>query len=224
MKTIVIASFAGGVGKTTTAHSLATAMCEYGQKTLLIDADPNATLTFLCGVENPRFTLLEVINGSSLQRSVVSTGERFSLLPGSARLNEISEFTSLPEGKDFDLSVVDTASSLNPLAVSLIKVAELIVVPVSDSISSIRAALHIRDFVGLENVNKIRILDCGMNIERKAQLSSDFEVLETVIRRGEEIRVNELNKVSVLTSAPNSAIASDYREIGYSILEELGMI
>ena len=63
-----------------------------------------------------------------------------------------------------------------------------------------------------------------MNIERKAQLSSDFEVLETVIRRGEEIRVNELNKVSVLTSAPNSAIASDYREIGYSILEELGMI
>lgn len=224
MKTIVIASFAGGVGKTTTAHSLATAMCEYGQKTLLIDADPNATLTFLCGVENPRFTLLEVLNGSSLQRSVVSTGERFSLLPGSARLNEISEFTSLPEGKDFDLSVVDTASSLNPLAVSLIKVAELIVVPVSDSISSIRAALHIRDFVGLENVNKIRILDCGMNIERKAQLSSDFEVLETVIRRGEEIRVNELNKVSVLTSAPNSAIASDYREIGYSILEELGMI
>ena len=224
MKTIVIASFAGGVGKTTTAHSLATAMCEYGQKTLLIDADPNATLTFLCGVENPRFTLLEVINGSSLQRSVVSTGERFSLLPGSARLNEISEFTSLPEGKDFDLSVVDTASSLNPLAVSLIKVAELIVVPVSDSISSIRAALHIRDFVGLENVNKIRILDCGMNIERKAQLSSDFEVLETVIRRGEEIRVHELNKVSVLTSAPNSAIASDYREIGYSILEELGMI
>ena len=143
--TIVIASFAGGVGKTTTAHSLATAMCEYGQKTLLIDADPNATLTFLCGVENPRFTLLEVLNGSSLQRSVVSTGERFSLLPGSARLNEISEFTSLPEGEDFDLSVVDTASSLNPLAVSLIKVAELIVVPVSDSISSIRAALHIRD-------------------------------------------------------------------------------
>lgn len=224
MKTIVIASFAGGVGKTITAHSLATAMCEYGQKTLLIDADPNATLTFLCGVENPRFTLLEVINGSSLQRSVVSTGERFSLLPGSARLNEISEFTSLPVSEDFDLSVVDTASSLNPLAVSLIKVAELIVVPVSDSISSIRAALHIRDFVGLENVNKIRILDCGMNIERKAQLSSDFEVLETVIRRGEEIRVNELNKVSVLTSAPNSAIASDYREIGYSILEELGMI
>ena len=224
MKTIVIASFAGGVGKTTTAHSLATAMCEYGQKTLLIDADPNATLTFLCGVENPRFTLLEVINGSSLQSSVVSTGERFSLLPGSARLNEISEFTSLPEGKDFDLSVVDTASSLNPLAVSLIEAADLIVVPVSDSISSIRAALHIRDFVGLENVKKIRILDCGMNIEKKAQLSSDFEVLETVIRRGEEISENELNKVSVLTSAPNSAIASDYREIGYSILEELGMI
>jgi cellulose biosynthesis protein BcsQ len=37
MKTIAIASPAGGVGKTTFAHAIAVAASEFGKKTLLID-------------------------------------------------------------------------------------------------------------------------------------------------------------------------------------------
>ena len=224
MKKIVIASFAGGVGKTTTAHSLATAMSEYGKRTLLVDADPNSVLTFLCGVENPRFTLREFLEGSKLETSVVSTGERFSFLPGSARLSEISEITSLLETQEFDFAVIDTASSLSALTVQLIKAADLIIIPIASSFISIRAALHIKDFIGAEDVKKIRILDCGMSSEARTQLGSDFTILEPGIRKDEQIRANELSKVSILTSAPHSASASDYREIGYSILDELGMI
>ena len=224
MKKIVIASFAGGVGKTTTAHSLATAMSEYGKKTLLVDADPNSALTFLCGVENPRFTLREVLEGSKLETSVVSTGERFSFLPGSARLSEISEITSLLETQEFDIALIDTASSLSALTVQLIKAADLIIIPITSSFIAIRAALHLKDFIGAEDVKKIRILDCGMSSEARTQLSSDFTILEPGIRKDEQIRANELSKVSILTSAPHSASASDYREIGYSILDELGMI
>jgi len=62
MKIILIANLAGGVGKTTLAHSIATAASEYGKKTLAIDADPDASLTFLAGIENPRLTLAEVAN------------------------------------------------------------------------------------------------------------------------------------------------------------------
>ena len=224
MKKIVIASFAGGVGKTTTAHSLATAMSEYGKKTLLVDADPNSALTFLCGVENPRFTLREVLEDSKLETSVISTGERFSFLPGSARLSEISEITSLLETQEFDIALIDTASSLSALTVQLIKAADLIIIPITSSFISIRAALHIKDFIGAEDVKKIRILDCGMSSEARTQLGSDFTILEPGIRKDEQIRANELSKVSILTSAPHSASSSDYREIGYSILDELGMI
>lgn len=224
MKKIVIASFAGGVGKTTTAHSLATAMSEYGKKTLLVDADPNSALTFLCGVENPRFTLREVLEDSKLETSVISTGERFSFLPGSARLSEISEITSLLETQEFDIALIDTASSLSALTVQLIKAADLIIIPITSSFISIRAALHIKDFIGAEDVKKIRILDCGMSSEARTQLGSDFTILEPGIRKDEQIRANELSKVSILTSAPHSASSSDYREISYSILDELGMI
>lgn len=224
MKKIVVASFAGGVGKTTTAHSCATAMSEYGKKTLLIDADPNSSLTFLCGIENPRFTLREVMAGSSLETSVVSTGERFSFLPGSARLNEITEFKEIPDSANFDIALIDTASSLSSLNVALIKSADLVIIPVTQSFLTIRAAIHIKDFLGTPHARLIRILDCGVNEEVKSELSKEFAILEPTIRRDVAPRDYELSKVSVLTSAPKSDIASDYREVSYSILEELGMI
>ena len=57
-KIISIANPAGGTGKTTTARAIATSAVEYGQRTLLVDLDERATLTFLHGIENPRHTCL----------------------------------------------------------------------------------------------------------------------------------------------------------------------
>ena len=62
MKIVTVANTSGGVGKTTTAHALAVASVEYGKKVLLIDADPSASLTFCCGIENPRVSSMEFLN------------------------------------------------------------------------------------------------------------------------------------------------------------------
>ena len=91
MKCIVVANTAGGVGKTTSAHSIGVASAEYGKKVLLIDADPAGTLTFCCGIENPRVTTLEFLSGSfSLPASTVKSSERFTLMPASSRLASIN--------------------------------------------------------------------------------------------------------------------------------------
>lgn len=78
MKIALIANLAGGVGRTSITHSLATAIAEYGKRALAIDCDPSATLTYLCGVENPRFSTRELFDGEQkLENIAVKSEERF---------------------------------------------------------------------------------------------------------------------------------------------------
>ena len=46
-----VANQKGGVAKTTTVHSLGVAMAELGANVLLVDLDPQASLSWACGAD-----------------------------------------------------------------------------------------------------------------------------------------------------------------------------
>ena len=48
---VAVANQKGGVGKTTTVHSLGYALAESGRQTLIVDLDPQACLTYSTGLD-----------------------------------------------------------------------------------------------------------------------------------------------------------------------------
>src|SRR5258708_18579652 len=49
-RVIAVANQKGGVGKSTTTQNLGVALAERGHRVLLVDLDPQAALTVMCGV------------------------------------------------------------------------------------------------------------------------------------------------------------------------------
>jgi len=77
---VVVAGGKGGVGTTTVAMSLAAAVAQPGNRTLLIDADPRGgDVALFCGVEQ-RYTLADVLAGRRTWQEATYTG------PGGVRL------------------------------------------------------------------------------------------------------------------------------------------
>lgn len=231
MKKILVANLAGGTGKTTVVHSLATAFAEYGKQALAIDADPGAALTFLCGVENPRYSSRELFDGAvSLENAIVKTADRFSLVPSASRLFH-TEFKGMEKLKNqisqFDVILIDSQTGPSTLTTPLIDFANQIISPIDASMLSIRGALNLRDFVSKSKTKpEIRLLENRMlpwDQELRTAVTEDFKFLSVAIRRDESLVAAQLSTRSVLSESQNSEIASDFRELGYLLLEELGI-
>lgn len=100
MITIAIANQKGGVGKTTTAINIATAMAASGWKTLLIDLDPQGNASTGLGIENSARELTT-----------------YDLLVGDANLAQVAQKTEIP-----GLDVVPATQDLSGAEVELVSV------------------------------------------------------------------------------------------------------
>jgi len=73
-KVIAITNQKGGVGKTTTTVNLGTGHANLGYRVLLIDADPQGSLTVSLGIKNP--DELEVSLSTMMDAVIKENGRR----------------------------------------------------------------------------------------------------------------------------------------------------
>jgi cellulose biosynthesis protein BcsQ len=224
-KVVAVANTAGGSTKTTLAHALAVATVEYGKKTLLIDCDPKASLTFRVGREGTRITLADFLSGTTIRsEDLDSHAERFDFIAADSRVGngftgkELKNLIGkLP--KDYDVVFIDTPSDINASLKSALDIADLVLAPYSNTVHHLRGVTQISK---LSEDTPLKLLSIGVTSKPMKEFSQ-WEHLDGSCSIAKEIEAAAQTTTSVLTHAKNSTVASQLRECAYSVLEVLGL-
>src|SRR5256886_3948446 len=142
-RTFAIANQKGGVGKTTTAINLAACLAEAGQRSLVVDLDPQANATSGLGEKANGSSSIDLLDGAPLRELARPT--RFAnldLVPAKPDLaGTAAELSRRGDGEryltealaaangDYAFVFVDCPPSLGPLTVNALAAADRVLVP-----------------------------------------------------------------------------------------------
>lgn len=178
MITIAIANQKGGVGKTLSALTLGSLLAATGRHVLLIDLDPQSSLTQSAGISSPANSLADVIGGAepgtlALPAIIQTISPGLDIAPSDLTLagcelglvqrwGREQVLAGALAGLDgYDLVLIDCPPSLGLLTVTALTAANHVIIPTQPAAADLRG---LKLFLG--TLDKIRAakLNPGLNL------------------------------------------------------------
>ncbi|MBM3590070.1 MAG: ParA family protein [Alphaproteobacteria bacterium] len=213
----------GGVGKTTTAINIATAIASVKKKVLLIDLDPQGNASTGLGIENDVrvTTIYDVIIGQSTASNAILNTKipNLKIITSTVDLSACEvELVGIENREyllknslveiiyDFDAIIIDCPPSLGLLTINALSSSDAILIPMQCEFFSLEGLSHLLNTVGLvkENLNPdLRVSGIILTMhDRRNKLT---EQVENDVRSflGDKVYENYVPRNVRLSEAPS---------------------
>jgi chromosome partitioning protein len=246
-RTYAVANQKGGVAKTTTVASVATALFQLGKRVLAVDLDPQACLTFSMGLdpESLELSIHDVLLGRVSARMVVgTTAEGVDVLPATIDLAGCEAQLLMRTGReytlrhaldeirgDYDVILLDCAPTLGVLTINALTAADEVIVPLQCETLSHRGVGQLLDTVhdvqrltnpALSVMGVLPTLYDGRTVHTRAVLADissrySLDVLEPPIPRSIRFAEAPATGETIMSTARRTSGADAYRALARRI-------
>jgi chromosome partitioning protein len=229
-----LANQKGGVGKTTTAVNLAACLAEAGERSLLIDLDPQANATSGLGLRANGVSTHDLLDGVPLRELAKPTGfGNLDLVPAKPELAGAAVELSLRDGGErylaealagstdpYSFVFLDCPPAFGPLTVNALAAADRVIVPVQAEYYALEGLSQLLGSINLVKARlNPRLAVAGIlltMVDARTRLAAE---VETELRRhfGSLVFSTSVPRSVRLAEAPSHglpAIAYDRRSSG----------
>ena len=246
MRTICIINQKGGVGKTTTAVTIAAGLSRNGKKVLLIDLDPQGSVAACIKQERSKNLYHVLVEHADIKECVNHLGLNLDVINADSQLYKAEQILfaeparetllakAFADVKDYDYILLDCPPSLRLLTQNALYFAQEAIIPVSADVLGydglIKMVQVITDFNQIfkkeMRVSKIiptmfdgRTKVCKEILE---QMRKEFttDLVANPVRVNSKLKEAPRAKVSIFTYDPKSHGAEDYWQLVKAVIAD----